>query len=236
MNAKEEEKWRQGERLFDAWYEFADHTWPEGHRIARLRALWRGAPLDTTGDTDQKQFEADHLEKGLKSELLSEIQNGSYSAFGRDITNGLDSPIISIPPGMFDQRIDDFNVDWVRSALTSYGRKIIEIRVLPADQGVATKRDVEIALASGGAEEAEPMPPGSGRPNTERNFKAAVLAAVKDNPNFLFEGDRASQAREIRARLFGEGARERDEMSGCNIDSAKRWVGQVARQLRSSSA
>lgn len=233
MNAKEEEKWRQGERLRDAWLEFADHTWPEGDRIDRLRALWRGEPQDSPSDTDRKQFEADRFERGLKSELLSEIWSGSYLAFGRDITSGLDRAIILIPPGLFDDSVEDFDVDWTRSALTSYGRKIIEIRVVPADEGFATKRDVGIAPASRGAEEAEPKPPGSGRPNTQQKFKAELLAAIDENPEFLFGGNRTSQAREIRARLFGEGARKRDDMAGCNIDSAKRWVGEVARKLKS---
>ena len=54
MGAREEEIWRQGVALRDAWLTYADHVWPDGNRAARLRALWRGKAEDSLEDTNHR--------------------------------------------------------------------------------------------------------------------------------------------------------------------------------------
>lgn len=174
MSNEEEKTWRQGKELDDAWLEYADHMWPEGQRVARMRALWRGEATDTLSDTERKEIDAERLERGLKSELLDAISEGYFQAFGRDITDGLDKPIIPLPPGLFDVRIDGFGINWERSTMTAYGRTIIEVRVLPDLNRLGSALiDVDVPKAAKG-----------GRPRKRDALEQACRIAMRDVPGF----------------------------------------------------
>ena len=226
MSATEEENWRRGFPLEEAWLELADHTWPEGQRKAQWKANIRTLQSDTLEETDRKLADADRSERGLKQELLYELLDGHLQAYGRDITERLDAPLIALPAGMFDQGLKDFEINWESSFILAHGRKVIEVRVAPLSEAL-DEEPRRIKPPKPKQVEAQSI---NGRPNIKNDFMKKLEEVVKQNPDFLMMGTREDQAREIRARLYGEPSRHRDEMPGCKTDTAKRWVGEFARK------
>ena len=226
MSATEEENWRLGFPLKEAWLELADHSWPEGQRKAEWKAKIRGERSDTLEETNRKLADADRSERGLKQELLYELLDGHLQAYGRDITERLDAPLIALPAGMFDQGLKDFEINWESSFILAHGRKVIEVRVAPLSEPIS---DEPRRIDPPTPEQVEAQS-SLGRPNIQKQFMSKLREVVKHEPDFLLMGNRVDQAREIRARLFGEPSRLRDDMEGCKTGTAKRWVGEFARK------
>lgn len=226
MSATEEENWRRGFPLGEAWLELADHTWPEGQRKAQWKANIRGERSDTLEETDLKLADAERSERGLKQELLYELLDGHLQAYGRDISEKLDAPLIALPAGMFDQHLKGFEINWESSFILAHGRKVIEVRVAPLSEAI-DEEPRHIKPPKPKQVEAQSI---NGRPNIKNDFMCKLEEVVKQNPDFLMIDTREDQAREIRARLYGEPSRHRDEMPGCKTDTAKRWVGEFARK------
>ena len=170
MSATEEENWRRGLPLRDAWLELADHMWPEGERKARWKALIKAESSDTLEETDRKLADADRLELGLKQEIIYELEAGKLQGYGRDITDRLDSPLIKLPPGLFTTSVSGFQVDWDSSYIVAHGRKVIEVRVVPVPA----------------IEEAKPLSKQSkgGRPRKRDILERACEVALSRDPNF----------------------------------------------------
>ena len=224
MSATEEENWRRGFPLKEAWLELADYSWPEGGRKAQWKANIRGERSDTLEETDRKLADAERSKRGLKQELLYELLDGQLQAYGRDITERLDAPLIALPAGMFDQSLKDFEINWESSFILAHGRKVIEVRVVPLSEPISDEpRRIDPPTP-----EQVKTQSSNGRPNIKNDFMKKLEEVVKQNPDFLMMGTREDQAREIRARLYGEPSRHRDEMPGCKTDTAKRWVGEFA--------
>ncbi|MGE0621629.1 MAG: hypothetical protein AB7I04_01825 [Pseudomonadales bacterium] len=66
-----------------------------------------------------------------------------------------------------------------------------------------------------------------GRPNSSREI-AEMAEVLLEDPEFLNLPDRKEQARELRARLFGEDARYQDHRPGYGTDHIRRIIGRVA--------
>ncbi|PWE17809.1 hypothetical protein DDZ18_09170 [Marinicauda salina] len=234
MSAREEEVWGKAEPLATAWREFADYGLEGFDRRGSLRLYERPKAKETIDDIVRREQMLASLEANLKKEFLTRIEGGEFDAYGRDISQAISSPIVKIPNSFFNQDAAGFEVDFDASRLNLLGKTIIDIRVIPADtskEALAASNGDAAEVSPSDASEMDEQRRPAHRPNTQDAFKAKVREAVRDDPEFLLRGNRTDQAREIKARLYGEGARNLDDMAGCNIDSARRWVGEVANEI-----
>ena len=218
MSVKKEDIWAQAEPLVTAWERYSDIENPGIDRLSQLRILSRGLASETVEEAKKRVRSAEQIEASLKIECLHSLTAKTLVAYGRDITSGLDGKIIQIPATVFDRSREGFSINWDQSTITALGFNIIDVRVVPAQTEPAISNDKSTSEV--------------GRPNTHDRFVSAAEEAFKNDPKFCALPNRTEQAREIRARIFGEGARYQDDMAGCKIDSAKRWIGEAARRSK----
>lgn len=224
MSETEEEIWNRAEALRWAWETLAENRGEAWDPVQQLRDLRRSRVGETDDQARVRRGSIEAREILLQKDLLARIYSGELQAFGRDITSRLDGPIIRIPSGLMNDADPGLRVDWENSAIFVHDRRIIEVRVqqnkIKAVTGSSAKVDLKVSKPA-------PKKPEAHRPNFRDEFKQKVREIKVRSPSFFYEGNRFDQARQVKAELYGEQARNRDDMSGCKVETAARWIGEV---------
>lgn len=235
--------WETGAPLDDAWIAFTE-SFLDRFSLKMLRTH----PSNDVGFADDPRFQrpGDWLprtwegrEEKLKitreverSHLLDELYAGRLWAIGFVIKpNGFDEPT-RVPRDLFfldynRERPDQPQINWSKSELIGRGVSYFDIRVVRSpEQGEPVDDETGDHPVRAEASDESPNKPQTGRPSTKDTISAEVERLL-DNPEFLKLPNRTVQAREVRARLVGEEARNDDDRIGYKTSVIARIIGEV---------
>jgi len=191
--------------------------------------------------------------EGERHHLLGEIYSGNLWAIGFiTLPSGTDEPV-RVPRRLFfakngEDRAIRPDIDWDAEELKDGDRCYFDVRIIrhPVWANVAiqaSQPEVRGAAPLAVPETSDPQahpesvsPPREtssrkeGRPNMRDRIRAKVEELWNSDPHFRQIPHRIDQAREIRARLAGEGSRHRDDMPGYRSTSIQRIIGRIANQ------
>lgn len=169
------------ESLRHAWYAFmALHREEAGYR-KRFNEMRRPKPDETREETDQRITRIEIKERNWKWDLLSEIRDGKFWVYGRDISNEIDAPISMIPNAIFDEQNSHVSIDWDRNYVEAYGKTIIEIHVAPKILTNPKASEIPAAVA---AAPVDVLPAKPGATSFESERRRTIIACYEREPNF----------------------------------------------------
>jgi hypothetical protein len=228
--------WVEFARFFDhfAWMALQTHPDNDGNLVdhPRYQQLSKGW-LPVTWEARQLKLET--TTKGERANLLGELYGGRLWAIGcRTLPDGSDE-LVRIPRQLFfvdddEEASDRPDIHWSKGELTVGQDSYFDIRVVkPAgiDEG-------QINVDEGRDDEKPEPGPSKGRPNTRDRIRATAKELLTTDPQFRALPNRDSQARALRVDLFGEEARDQDDMVGHRTSRIARIIGEVANDLARS--
>jgi hypothetical protein len=172
--------------------------------------------------------------------LLNKIYDGELWAIGfRTMTNGFDERT-RVPRQHFfvDERPDRVqwpDIHWGKGELRIGADSYFDIRIVrtPVDTAEASPPSVDLrANRDTDSAQASSRTVRVGRPREKDRIVEAIEKLWPD-PSFQALENRTQQARELRARLRGEHARDKDQMQGYKTSTLARLIGEYATKCAS---
>jgi hypothetical protein len=189
--------------------------------------------LPTTWEGRQKKYQITRDVE--RTYLLDNLYSGELWAIGYVTEpDGFDRPT-RVPRELFFVNHDEKpekqpHIDWSKGELIGHEVSYFDINVVrPLGQEETDNDEIKDQSFQTKEQESPPSKSRRGRPSTGSEIRAKVIE-LWEGSTFQKLPNRTAQAREVRAQMLGEGARDKDEHIGYKTSSIIRIIGKVAAQ------